>query len=58
MQNRTNDKFDRIVNKGLMLNKFKGYMDAKKMMENAGLPSDIIHRVLGEQRVIRRSDWN
>lgn len=58
MQNRTNDKFDRIVNKGLMLNKFKGYMDAKKMMENAGLPPDIILRVLGEQRVIRRSDWN
>ncbi len=57
MQNRTNNKFDQIVNKALMLYKFKGDLQARKMMENAGLPSDIIRRVLSEPRVIRSSDW-
>jgi hypothetical protein len=57
MQNRTNSKFDQIVNKALMLYKFKGYMQARKMMENAGLPADIISRVLSEPRIIRSSDW-
>jgi hypothetical protein len=57
MQNRVNSKFDQIVNKALILFKFQGETPARKMMESAGLPNDIIQRVLNKH-IIRSSDWN
>lgn len=58
MHNRTNDKFDQIVNKALALSKFKGEFDARKMLENAGIPTEIIMRILSFPRKVRRTDWN
>lgn len=57
MHHRTNDKFDQIVNKALALSKFKGEFDARKMLENAGIPTEIIMRVLSYPRKIRMTDW-
>jgi hypothetical protein len=58
MNNRTNDKFDQIVNKALALSKFKSEFDARKMLLSAGIPAEIIMRVLSNPRKIRRSDWS
>lgn len=33
MQNRSNDIFDHIVHKGIIISKFKGMVQANKMME-------------------------
>lgn len=57
MQNRTNNKFDQIVNKGLIISKFRGDLQARKMMENSGLPKQVINRVLIKPQIIRSSDW-
>jgi hypothetical protein len=57
MQKRANDKFDQVVNKGLMINKFKGSLQAEKMMTRAGLPSSVILRVLTTPQNTRISDW-
>lgn len=57
MQKRVNNKFDHIVNKGLIMNKFRGGLQAKQMMENAGLPSAVIFRVLTKPQITRSSDW-
>lgn len=58
MHNRTNDNFDQVVNKALALSKFKGEFDARKMLENAGIPTEIIMRILSFPRKVRRTDWN
>ena len=58
MQIRENFKFDQVVNKGLIINKFRGVLQAREMMINAGLPSSIILRVLTKPQIIRSSDWN
>jgi hypothetical protein len=58
MKKRQNSKFDHIVNKGLVMNKFRGGLQAKQMMEKAGLPSAIIFRVLTNPERTRRSDWS
>jgi hypothetical protein len=58
MHKRTNDKFDQIVNKALALSKFKGKFDARKMLVNAGIPTEIIIRVLSNPQKIRKSDWS
>ncbi len=57
MQTRVNNIFDLIVNKGLIMSKFRGTEDAKQMMIKAGLPSIIIQRVLFDSNKIRRFDW-
>jgi hypothetical protein len=57
MQKRINNIFDHVVNKGLIMNKYRGSLQAKQMMENAGLPSDVILRVLTKPQRIRSSDW-
>lgn len=58
MKKRQNSKFNLIVNKGLVLNKFKGGLQAKQMMESAGLPNSIILRVLANPERTRGSDWS
>jgi hypothetical protein len=58
MDKRTNEKLDQIVNKALALSKFKGEFDARKMLINAGVPTEIIMRVLSYPRKIRSSDWS
>jgi len=58
MQKRVNNIFDRIVNKGLIINKFKGGLLAKQMMQSAGLPSEVILRVLNKPQITRSSDWS
>lgn len=58
MKKRLNNTFDQVVNKGLVLNKFRGSLQAKQMMENAGLPKSVILRVLANPERTRSSDWN
>lgn len=58
MKKRLNNTFDQVVNKGLVLNKFRGNLQAKQMMENAGLPRSVILRVLANPERTRSSDWN
>lgn len=58
MDNRTNAKFDQIVNKALALSKLKGDFEARKMLVNASVPIEIITRVLSYPRRNRKSDWN
>ena len=58
MQKRVNNKFDHIVNKELIMNKFRGRLQATQMMENAGLPSNVILRVLTKPQRTRSFDWS
>ena len=58
MQNRSNSIFDHIVNKGIIISKFKGVVQASKMMKTAGVPDYIIERVLFEPQKLRSSDWS
>jgi hypothetical protein len=57
MQNRSNYIFANIVNKGIIISKFKGLVQANKMMKSAGLPDYIIERVLFMPQNLRSSDW-
>lgn len=61
MQDRTNVLLENVVKKGLIMNERKGVEDAKCMMMRAGLPVDVINRVLLQDRSInkflRRSDY-
>jgi len=58
IQKRINNKFDHVVNKALIMNKFKGGLLAKQMMQSAGLPSEVILRVLNKPQITRSSDWS
>ena len=58
MQKRVNNIFDHIVNKGLFMNKYRGSLQAKQMMEKAGLPNTVILRVLSKPQTTRSSDWS
>jgi hypothetical protein len=58
MQNRTNYIFDHIVNKGIIICKFRGIVQANKMMKTAGIPEHIIERILFEPQKIRSGDWS
>lgn len=58
MQKRINNIFDHVVNKGLIMNKFRGGLQAKQMMKNAGLPSAVILWVLTKPQITRSSDWS
>ena len=61
MKKRTNALFAHVVNKGLIMSRFRGQDEAKRMMVRAGLPSSVIARVLMQENKIkkdvRRSDW-
>lgn len=58
MQDRTNNLFDAIVNKGLVISKFRGTKQAKQMMMKAGLPIKVIDRILFAPQKHRSSDWH
>jgi len=53
MQNRINGKFADIVNKAL-IKKNKGFDEAKSMMKRAGVPVDVIDRVLLQDQTINQ----
>lgn len=58
MQERVNTVFDHAVNKGLIVNKFRGNQQATQIMVRAGLPIPVILRVLSKSQRIRSSDWS
>ena len=58
MQMRVNDIFNHIVNKGLIVSKFRGSDQAMHMMIKAGLPRSVINRVLSPSQTMRSSDWH
>jgi hypothetical protein len=58
MQQRVNDIFNYIVNKGLIISKFRGNDQAMRMMIQAGLPRSVITRVLSTSQNKRSSDWH
>ncbi len=58
MQQRVNDIFNHIVNKGLIISKFRGNDQAMRMMIQAGLPRSVITRVLSTSQNMRSSDWH
>ncbi len=58
MQQRVNDIFNHIVNKGLIISKFRGNDQAMRMMIQAGLPRSVITRVLSTSQNTRSSDWH
>ncbi len=54
MQDRTNLLFANVVRKGLILSKRKSVEDAQCMMMRAGLPLEVITRVLLQDRTINQ----
>lgn len=54
MQNRINGQFADIVNKALIMKKNKGVDEAKSMMKRAGVPVDVIDRVLLQDQTINQ----
>lgn len=54
MQERTNLLFANVVRKGLSMSNRKSAEDAKCMMMRAGLPVDVIDRVLLQDRTINK----
>lgn len=61
MQNRTNEQFEDIVKKALIMKKQKSVDEAKSMMRRAGVPIEVIDRVLlldtNADQMIRKSDY-
>ena len=56
MIDRQDTNFDLIVRSGIEMSLIEGNLSALKMMEKAGLPCTIIHRVLFEQHKLRSTD--
>ena len=60
MQNRTDEQFADIVNKALIMKKQKSIDEAKSMMRKAGVPVEIIDKILlletNFDQMIRKSD--
>ena len=61
MQNRTDEQFADIVNKALVIKKQKSIDEAKSMMRKAGVPVEIIDKVLLfetniDQRITKSDD--
>lgn len=57
MQARTNQLYSHVVNKSLIMYKFRGHEQAMHMMVKAGLPRNVINRVLDKSAKVRISDW-
>lgn len=57
MKKRENELFDQVVNQGLVMSKLSGRDQAMHMMIKAGLPRNVINRVLLEKIHVRSSDW-
>ena len=57
MKARTNDLYSHVVNKSLIMYKFRGPEQAMHMMVKAGLPRNVINRVLDKTAEVRISDW-
>jgi len=56
MIKRTNKVFEAVVNKGLAVAKLKDTPTAIKMMMKAGVPKEVIDRVLKDS-AHRATDW-
>lgn len=57
MKTRTNELYSHVVNKSLIMVKFRGPEQAMHMMVKAGLPRNVINRVLDKTAEVRISDW-
>ncbi len=57
MKARTNELYSHVVNKSLIMIKFRGPEQAMHMMVKAGLPRNVINRVLDKKAEVRISDW-
>lgn len=57
MQQRSNKLFERVINKGIATAKFKDKKSAIEMMMRAGVPQNIIERVLSDPQKLRSTDW-
>ena len=55
MQHRNNHLHAEIVNKGLIMVYIRGVDEAKCMMMRAGLPPNVINRVLIQYNLIEKS---
>lgn len=58
MKKRENQLFDKLVNQGLVMSKLSGREQAMHMMIKAGLPRNVINRVLLQNINVRSSDWH
>ena len=56
MQKTANGLYAQVVNKGLIMSKHKGMLEAKRMMMRAGLPVDAINNVLLPDRTIKKDN--
>ena len=56
MKARTNDLYSHVVNKSLIMVKFRGPEHAMHMMVKAGLPRNVINRILNKTAKVRISD--
>lgn len=57
MQSRENVVFNHLVNKGLIMSKYRSPAEAEQMMIRGGLPTIIIQRILSESQKVRWTDW-
>ncbi|MES2547504.1 MAG: phage tail protein [Pseudomonadota bacterium] len=57
MQARTNELYSHLVNKSIIMYKLSGHEQAMHMMVKAGLPRNVINRVLDKSAKVRTSDW-
>jgi D-tyrosyl-tRNA(Tyr) deacylase len=53
MDKTTNSLYANVLNRGLILSKYKGDYDAKRIMMRAGLPVDVVNKVLLQDRNIK-----
>ena len=54
MKKPTTGLYAQVINKGLMMSKHKGVLEAKRMMMRAGLPVDAINNVFLPDRVVKK----
>ena len=53
MEIRTNEHLSHIVNRGLMMYKFRGYEESKHMLLTVQLPFDVVDRVVKKPPIVR-----
>lgn len=58
MKKTTNDLTSHVMDKGLVINKYKGEYQAKRVMMRAGLPVDVIESVLFQDKKKPKRNYN
>ncbi|MES2501637.1 MAG: phage tail protein [Pseudomonadota bacterium] len=54
MHKTNNGLYAQVVNKGLTMSKYKGVHEAKRIMMRAGLPIDLVNKVLLQDKNINK----